>query len=134
MAAQLQAEQIDTIIRQVMSRLEDQQPALPRSYHYRGAFASVDEALQAARQAQQCYARESMGRRKAFIKVMRETTINHAQELSQMVVKETGMGRVPDKVLKHLLVAEKTPGPEDLPAAAHLGDDGLTVEEVAPFG
>jgi propionaldehyde dehydrogenase len=134
MAAQLEAEQIDTIIRQVMSRLEEQQPALPRSYHYRGAFANVDEALKAARQAQQCYAQESMGRRKAFIKVMRETTIDHAQELAQMVVQETGMGRVPDKVLKHLLVAEKTPGPEDLPAAAHLGDDGLTVEEVAPFG
>ena len=60
-----------------------------------------------------------MGRRKAFIKVIRETTINHAQQLSQLAVQETGMGRVADKVLKHLLVAEKTPGTEDLPAVAH---------------
>lgn len=134
MAAQLETEQIDTIIRRVMNRLEEQQPALPRSYNYRGVFSDPDEALKAARLAQQCYARESMGRRKAFIKVIRETTINHAQQLSQLAVQETGMGRVADKVLKHLLVAEKTPGTEDLPAAAHLGDDGLTVEEVSPFG
>src|SRR5690606_4919513 len=134
MAAQLETEQIDTIIRRVMNRLEEQQPALPRSYNYRGVFSDPDEALKAARLAQQCYARESMGRRKAFIKVIRETTINHAQQLSQLAVQETGMGRVADKVLKHLLVAEKTPGTEDLPAVAHLGDDGLTVEEVSPFG
>jgi propionaldehyde dehydrogenase len=41
---------------------------------------------------------------------------------------------VSDKARKHLLVAEKTPGVEILPNAAHIGDDGLTMEEPAPFG
>jgi len=49
-------------------------------------------------------------------------------------VQETHMGRVADKVLKNLLVAEKTPGVEILPNDAYVGDDGLTLEECAPFG
>jgi propionaldehyde dehydrogenase len=44
------------------------------------------------------------------------------------------MGRISDKVLKNLLVAEKTPGVEILPNDAYVGDDGLTLEECAPFG
>ena len=65
---------------------------------------------------------------------MRNTIIDHAQEIAQMAVEETHMGRVSDKVMKHLLVAEKTPGVEYLPNEAFVGDDGLTVEECAPFG
>ncbi len=45
-----------------------------------------------------------------------------------------GLGRVEDKVLKNLLVTEKTPGPEDLAPQAVTGDHGLTLIEPAPFG
>ncbi|MFM8559715.1 MAG: aldehyde dehydrogenase family protein, partial [bacterium] len=49
-------------------------------------------------------------------------------------VDETGLGRVSDKVLKNRLVAEKTPGVEDLEPGAWTGDHGLTLVERAPYG
>ena len=44
------------------------------------------------------------------------------------------MGKVEHKRLKHLLVADKTPGTEDLVSHAKTGDHGLTLVEMAPYG
>jgi aldehyde dehydrogenase len=44
------------------------------------------------------------------------------------------MGRYEDKIEKNLLVAEKTPGTEDLRPLAYTGDRGLTLVEHAPYG
>ncbi len=48
--------------------------------------------------------------------------------------KETGMGNVGHKILKHQLVAEKTPGTEDITTRHGQGDRGLTLIEMGPFG
>ena len=47
-----------------------------------------------------------------------------------MGVDETGMGNVGDKILKHHLVADKTPGTEDITTTAWSGDRGLTLIEM----
>jgi propionaldehyde dehydrogenase len=112
-------------------------PPLARSngaVAYRGVFATAEAALDAVERAQGIYRRVSLARRKAIVEAMREVAIEHAQSLARLAVEETRMGRVADKVRKHLLVAEKTPGVEFLPSASHIGDDGLTMEEPAPFG
>ena len=44
-----------------------------------------------------------------------------------MGVEETGMGNVGDKILKHHLVADKTPGTEVITTTAWSGDRGLTL-------
>jgi len=44
------------------------------------------------------------------------------------------MGRYEDKIEKNLLVAEKTPGTEDLRPIVYTGDHGLTLVERAPYG
>ena len=44
------------------------------------------------------------------------------------------MGNVGHKILKHHLVAEKTPGTEDITTTAWSGDRGLTLIEMGPFG
>lgn len=44
------------------------------------------------------------------------------------------MGNVGHKILKHQLVAEKTPGTEDITTKAWSGDRGLTLIEMGPFG
>jgi propionaldehyde dehydrogenase len=54
--------------------------------------------------------------------------------MARMGVEETGMGNVPHKILKHILVAEKTPGTEDITTTAWSGDRGLTLVEMGPFG
>ena len=44
------------------------------------------------------------------------------------------MGNVGDKTLKHLLLADKTPGTEAITTKAWSGDRGLTLTERGPFG
>jgi propionaldehyde dehydrogenase len=132
MDALLQEDQLDAIIRRVLEKMDGSRP--PAATGYRGVFANADQAIEAVVRAQTAYRRVSIAKRKAIIDAIRETVIGNAQRLAQLAVEETRMGRVPDKVLKHLLVADKTPGVEALPNAAHIGDDGLTMEEPAPFG
>jgi acyl-CoA reductase-like NAD-dependent aldehyde dehydrogenase len=54
--------------------------------------------------------------------------------LAELAVSETGLGRVPDKILKNSLVIERTPGTEDLAPEIATGDHGLTLTECAPYG
>ena len=137
MTVQVQEAQIENIIQQVMAQLQvngNQQGAMPRAAQYRGVFPTADEAVRAAHTALDCFGRVSLTQRKAIVKAMREIAIENAQKLAQLAYDETGKGRVSDKVLKNLLCAEKTPGVEFLPTDAYVGDDGVTLEENAPFG
>ncbi|MEZ4272673.1 MAG: aldehyde dehydrogenase family protein [Myxococcota bacterium] len=72
--------------------------------------------------------------RRRIIAAMRQEAHRHVDEMSQRAVKETGLGRVDQKVIKNRLVIDKTPGPEILQPWAQSGDDGLTLEEFAPYG
>ncbi|HMQ32822.1 MAG TPA: aldehyde dehydrogenase EutE [Chloroflexaceae bacterium] len=135
----LEEQQLNDIVRRVLRELAA--PAAPApaaqmngAAALRGVFTSPEAALEAVGRAQTIYRRVSLARRRAIVDAIRETAIDHAQRLAQLAVQETRMGRVADKVRKHLLVAEKTPGVEFLPSASHVGDDGLTMEEPAPFG
>ena len=56
------------------------------------------------------------------------------ERLSKEAVEETGLGRVDDKIVKNRLVATKTPGTEILTPWVRTGDDGLVLQEYAPFG
>ncbi|UCF79756.1 MAG: aldehyde dehydrogenase EutE [Candidatus Eiseniibacteriota bacterium] len=100
----------------------------------RGAFGDADTAAQAALRAQQVLVSTSLEVRKKIIEAMREVSVRNAFLLSRTAVRETGLGRVEDKVKKNLLVAEKTPGVEDLVPISWSGDRGLTLTEWAPYG
>ncbi|MCB0213214.1 MAG: aldehyde dehydrogenase EutE [Anaerolineae bacterium] len=127
--------EINAIVQRVLNQLEQAPPSFNgTSPQYRGVFSQIESAMAAVQTAQQRFNRVSLAQRKAIIQAIRNVSIDKAQEMAEMVVKETGMGRVADKVLKHLLVAEKTPGPEFLNPDAYVGDDGLMIEECAPFG
>ena len=97
-------------------------------------FATLDEAVEAAREAQPHWAAIPLERRKEVISQLRLILRNHVNELSYLAVEETGLGRVEDKIKKNLLVINKTPGPEYLEPGAFTGDDGLALVEFAPFG
>jgi len=101
---------------------------------YRGVFSNPEAAIAAAQKAFAAYRRSGMAKRKAIVEELRIACVASAQRLAHMAVEESRMGRVADKVKKHLLVAEKTPGIEDLTATSRIGDFGLTTEEPAPFG
>ena len=99
-----------------------------------GCFPDVASAIQAAETAFHAFKAIGLERRMEIILRLREGLRGSAETLARMAVEETGMGRVDDKILKNLLVINKTPGPEILEAKAVTGQYGLCLEELAPYG
>lgn len=100
-----------------------------------GVFDTMDQAVEAAYLAQKAYqAGFQLRDRERLIKSIRETGIKNAEKLARMSVDETGLGRYEDKILKNMLVLERTPGTECLRTEAISGDDGLTIVEHSPYG
>lgn len=99
-----------------------------------GIFATVDMAVAAARTAHEQLRTFSLEKREQWIQAMRQAAASNSLLLAELAVRETGMGRVADKVIKNRLTAHKTPGTEDLRTQAWTGDCGLTIVEMAPYG
>jgi len=99
-----------------------------------GIFATVDEAVQAAREAQPIFVALPLKVRAKIIEGIRQTMLESNEALARAAREETGLGRVEDKVVKNRLVTEKTPGLEELYPQSVTGDHGLTLVEPAPFG
>jgi len=99
-----------------------------------GMFATVDEAVAAARQAQPAFVALPLAQRARILAAIRATMLENCEALSRAAHQETGLGRVEDKLVKNRLVTEKTAGLEELHPTAVTGDHGLTLTEPAPFG
>ncbi len=127
---------IATIVEEVLKKLRQQGVATPPQVARGtgGIFGSVEEAVEAARQAQRNLIDVPIETRKKIIDGMRKIACEHLEELSRMAVEETGLGRYEDKLKKNLLAATRTPGIEDLGPQAVSGDHGLTIIERAPYG
>ena len=121
---------INQIVQNVVKNLEKAAP----QQRLKGVFDSMTDALEAVNKAYQFYRSYSIAQREKMIANIRKLTLEEAETLAKLGVEETGMGRVRDKIIKHQLVANKTPGTEDLKPTALTGDDGLTLVEMAPFG
>ena len=101
---------------------------------YVGIYSDMNDAIAAVQEAYLTVRAMSVEQREAIITEIRRLTKAEAQIMAEIGVAETGMGRVEHKRLKHILVAEKTPGTEDIVSNARTGDNGLTLIEMAPFG
>lgn len=121
---------VQDVVKEVMAKLQ----LSSDTGKQRGVFADMNEAIAAAKEAQKHIHRMSMDQREQIISIIRRKTRENAEILARMGVEETGMGNVPHKILKHQLVAEKTPGTEDITTTAWSGDRGLTLIEMGPFG
>lgn len=122
---------VQEIVKQVVAKLQlSDQPASSMQ----GVFSDMNEAIEAAKAAQKIVRNMTMDARERVIENIRKKTIENAETLARMAVEETGMGNVGHKILKHQLVAEKTPGTEDITTEALSGDRGLTLVERGPFG
>lgn len=126
---------IKSIVQEVIANLQiTQADAVGQTDRPHGVFQDMNEAIAAAAEAQKVVRNMSMDQREKMISVIRRKTKENAEKLAQLGVDETGMGNVPHKILKHVLVAEKTPGTEDITTTAWSGDRGLTLVEQGPFG
>ncbi|CUX36295.1 aldehyde dehydrogenase family protein [Clostridium sp. C105KSO13] len=121
---------VQDIVQEVMAKMQ----VASEVSESHGIFSDMNEAVEAAKKAQKIVGRMSMDQRESIISNIRKKTIENAEILARMGVHETGMGNVGHKILKHQLVAEKTPGTEDITTTAWSGDRGLTLIEMGPFG
>ena len=124
---------IGAIVSEVLERLE-RDPNDPASARPIGIHVTLDEAVAAARRSFESWRDTPLEVRARVIAAIRDTILASAETLAKLAVEETGLGRVADKILKNRLVAEKTPGTEDLDPVAWTGDHGLTLLERAPYG
>jgi propionaldehyde dehydrogenase len=122
---------IEKITLEILTRMQGEKNP---SCHGSGIFATVDEAVIAAREAYQELRTLSIEKREMLIQAMRDVAYENATILAQMAVDESGMGRVSDKIIKNQIAAHKTPGTEDLTTQAWSGDSGLTLIEMGPYG
>ncbi len=99
-----------------------------------GVFADMKDAISAAKASQKIIKEMPLSLREEIISLIRKKTIENAEKFAEMAVAETGMGNVKHKIAKHILVANKTPGTEDIKTTAWSGDNGLTLIEMGPFG
>ena len=99
-----------------------------------GIYTDMNEAIDAAEKGYFAVRSMTVEQREKIITEIRRLTIAEASIMAEIGVSETGMGKVAHKKLKHILVAEKTPGTEDIVSEAKTGDNGLTLTEMAPFG
>lgn len=100
----------------------------------KGIYDDPNEAIEKAFLAQKELFEMTLSDRKRITDSIKSHLLKYVRELSQMVVDETGMGNVKDKIVKNTLAIEKTPSTEDLRAGVFTGDDGLTLLELSPFG
>lgn len=121
---------VQEIVQEVMAKM--QIADAPSGKH--GVFKDMNEAIEEAKKAEKVVRKMSMDQREKIITIIRRKIKENAEILARMGVDETGMGNVGDKILKHHLVADKTPGTEDITTVAWSGDRGLTLIEMGPFG
>lgn len=146
--ANLDQAQIESIVKQVITNLggasSSSAPSSAPAKNYSGAhykgrkyigvYDDMNAAIDAATAGYKAIRNMSVAEREKLITAIRELTRAEAQIMAELGVDETGMGKVEHKRLKHILVADKTPGTEDIVSEAKTGDNGLTLVEMAPFG
>ncbi|MBQ1230823.1 MAG: aldehyde dehydrogenase family protein, partial [Clostridia bacterium] len=99
-----------------------------------GIFDDMNKAIEAANAGYKAVRAMQVEEREKIITEIRRLTREEAPIMARICVAETKMGKVEHKRLKHILVADKTPGTEDIISNAKTGDNGLTLVEMAPFG
>ncbi len=99
-----------------------------------GIYETMEDAIAAAEEGYRAIRAMRVEDREKLITSIRNLCREEAPILGRLGVAETRMGRAEHKTAKHRLVADKTPGTEDIVSAVKTGDNGLTLTEMAPFG
>lgn len=98
-----------------------------------GVFDSVDEAVAAAKDAFNQLRTRPIADRAKVVSIVKEMCEARAEEWGRKELEETKIGRLDHKIGK-LQIIKQVPGTEWLKSDCFSGDNGLSVEEYAPFG
>ncbi len=123
---------VESVVREVLQRLGSAAKA-PVSARRNGIFNNVPDAVAAATEAQKKLAQAGMDIRDGICKLIVKIARQNADDWGRIELEETKVGRLDHKVAKLHLLA-KVPGVEFIRTAAHSGDAGITLDEMAPWG
>ena len=134
--------QIEEIVKAVIANVKTEEAAPSATWNstsycgrpFIGVYEKMEDAIAAAEDGYRAVRAMSVAQREKLITAIRAMIHEEAPTMAALGVAETKMGRVEHKTAKHLLVADKTPGTEDIVPTVRTGDDGLTLTEMAPFG
>ena len=105
-------ESISAAVRKVLQELVEEKAS--QSSGPSGIFATIDDAVENAVAAQKRLQEVSLDKRKEIVAAIRKAALDENERLSELAVKETGLGRYEDKVRENILCATKSTGPEDI--------------------
>jgi aldehyde dehydrogenase len=128
---------IRTVVRDVLAHMKP--GAAPVSGNGKagsrwGVFDDAGEAVAAANAAQRKFQLLGIEARRKAVDCVRRICIERAEELGKDEFEETKIGRLVHKIEKLKVAGEKTPGVEYLTTRAFSGENGIALEEFAPFG
>src|SRR5579871_5108844 len=126
------------VIEQVLAQMRNgHAPAAPgRNGHarQRGVFADAESAVVAAREAQREFEARGLDDRRKAVACIRKICSEQAETLGREELEETKIGRLPHKIEKLQVIADRIPGVEFLRTDAFSGENGISLQEYAPFG
>ncbi len=100
----------------------------------RGVFTDVGAAIGAAVAAQREFEKRGLDDRRKAVACIRKICTEQAEALGREELEETKIGRLSAKIEKLKVVADRIPGVEFLRTEAFSGENGVTLQDLAPFG
>ncbi|MCL6086779.1 MAG: aldehyde dehydrogenase [Actinobacteria bacterium] len=100
-------------------------------------FDNIETAIAAAKEAQKRFVDMGRDARYGIVEAIKKVSLANAEKWAKIAVEETGMGRVEDKIVKNIVAAERTLGPEDLEIKSYSRccmDNGALTVDMAPYG
>jgi aldehyde dehydrogenase len=128
---------IRSVVQEVLTAMRNGQATPPSGNgraHRWGVFQDVGEAVAAAAAAQKEFEARGLDDRRKAVACIRRTCSERAEELGREELEETKIGRLPHKIDKLRVVADRIPGVEFLRTDAFSGEHGISIQEYAPFG
>jgi acyl-CoA reductase-like NAD-dependent aldehyde dehydrogenase len=102
--------------------------------HTWGVFQDVAAAVAAAADAQSAFEARGLDDRRKALDCIRRICKGQAEALGREELEETKIGRLPHKIEKLQVIADRIPGVEFLKTEAYSGENGISLIEYAPFG
>jgi aldehyde dehydrogenase len=99
-----------------------------------GVFNDAASAVAAAVDAQREFEARGLEDRRKAVQCIRKICSEQAEELGRAELEETKIGRLPHKIEKLQVIADRIPGVEWLRTEAVSGENGVSLTEYAPFG
>ncbi len=133
---QVSSETVDSIVREVLARLGNGQstgPSVQTSSSRPGVFAEPADAISAARNAYEALRKKGYAARSTIVNIVKRLCADNAEAWGKLELDETRIGRLEHKIAK-LKGIPGIPGVEFLSPLGLSGDNGITMEENAPFG